>query len=250
MPDFKIAAAQVASVCGDVDRNIATHAAAVEAAAKRDVSVLVFPELSLTGYEPDLAAELAMTPMDRRLAPLLALARQHRIDVVLGAPLHNGAAKPGLGAILITARGITRTYCKMHLGASERQYFTPGTVPLAFAVGGQTVGIAICADSSQPSHAQAYAETGTTIYAAGVFLNAEWFATDSPRLADYAARLRMLVVMANHAASVGTHKSVGRSAVWAPDGALLAQAEGADSSLVIATAGRRGWSAEVVKICR
>ncbi len=61
MCEFKIAAAQVASVGGDITGNIRTHAAAIGSAAERGVSVLVFPELSLVGYEPDLADELAIT---------------------------------------------------------------------------------------------------------------------------------------------------------------------------------------------
>jgi predicted amidohydrolase len=248
MPDFKIAAAQVASVRGDIDGNIATHATAIAAAAQHEVSVLVFPELSLTGYEPDLAAELAITAADSRLIPLLTLARQHQIEVVVGTPLHSGAAKPALGAVLLTANGVTRTYSKMHLGASERPYFTPGDMPLAFAVNGNTLGIAICADSAQPSHPQAYADAGASIYAAGVFLNAEWYATDAPRLAGYAARYRMLVVMANHAASVGTYTSVGKSAAWAPDGGLLTQAEGTESALLIATSSNSVWRAAVIRI--
>src|SRR5262245_39548059 len=105
MSAFKIAAAQVRSVGGDVDGNIAVHAAAMEAAAGQSVRVLVFPELSLTGYERELAAELAMTAKDRRLEPLLSLARQYQMDAVVGAPLQNGTAKPALGAILIPARG-------------------------------------------------------------------------------------------------------------------------------------------------
>jgi predicted amidohydrolase len=248
MPAFKIAAAQVASVRGQIEENITTHAAAVEAAAKREISVLVFPELSLTGYEPDLAADLAITASDSRLAPLLGLARQHRIEIIVGAPLRDGAGKPVLGAILITASGATRTYGKMHLGASERASFEPGDTPLAFAVSGHTVGIAICADSSQPAHPQAYADLGADIYAAGVFLNAEWYATGVPRLADYAARHRMLTMMANHAASVGTYTSVGMSAAWSPDGTLLAQAEGAENALLIATSKKTGWRGEVSRI--
>src|SRR5262249_52442053 len=189
---------------------------------KHQVSVLVFPELSLTGYEPDLAAALAMTATDRRLALLQSLAQQHQMAVVVGAPLHQGTAPPTLGAIVISADGTTRTYSKMHLGSGERTYFAPGNVPLTIAVSRHTVGIAICADSSQPAHPQTYAELGADIYAAGVFLNAEWYATDTPRLAGYAVRYRMLTVMANHAASVGTYTSVGKSAMWGPDGALLA----------------------------
>src|SRR5262245_28841520 len=99
MADFKIAAAQVPSIRGDIATNIVTHAATIAAAAKHGVRVLVFPELSVTGYEPDLAADLAITGMDDRLAPLSALARQHQMEVVLGAPLGDGTTKPALGAI-------------------------------------------------------------------------------------------------------------------------------------------------------
>jgi predicted amidohydrolase len=245
MAEFKIAAAQVPSIRGDIATNLEMHAAAIAAAAKHGVRVLVFPELSLTGYEPDLAAELAITGMDARLAPLAALARRYQIEVVLGAPLRDGATKPYLGAILFSATGVTTTYSKMHLGPSERTYFTPGSVPLAFNSNGQKIGMAICADSSQPSHPQAYADAGCTIYAAGVFLNAEWYATDVPRLAHYAARHHMLVVMANHAQSVGTYISVGKSAVLLPDGALLAQAENAESCLVIAAKSQGAWLGDV-----
>jgi predicted amidohydrolase len=245
---FTIAAAQVASICGEIETNIATHAAAIAAAAEEHVSVLVFPELSLTGYEPELAAELAIDPADGRLASLIALARRHQMDVVVGTPLRNGTAKPALGAIVVGADGMTRTYRKIHLGSSERIYFDPGDIPLTLNVGGHTVGLAICADSSQPAHPQTYADLGARIYATGVFLNAEWYATDVPRLATYAARHQMLVVMANHAASVGTYTSVGKSALWTPDRKVLAQAEGTENALLIATNQDGAWRGEVVAI--
>jgi predicted amidohydrolase len=248
MADFRIAAAQVASVRGDIEGNLATHVAAITAAAAHGVSVLVFPELSLTGYEPDLAAALAMTPADPRLAPLQLLARRNQIDVVVGAPLSSSDARLGLGAIVFTRSGAVMTYRKMHLGASEQTHFTPGDDPLAFTIQGQTIGLAICADSAQPSHPRAYAEAGATIYATGVFLNSEWYASDTPRLAGYAASHRMLVLMANHAASVGTYCSVGRSAVWSPGGSLLAQVECVNSCLVIATSSHGAWRAEVVEV--
>ena len=69
-----------------------------------------------------------------------------------------------------------------------------------------------------------------------------------PRLAGHAARYRMLTVMANHAASVGTYTSVGKSAVWAPGGSLLAQAEGTESALLLATGNNSGWCAEAIGI--
>lgn len=248
MSEFRIAAAQVASVRGDLAGNIQTHASAIVSAAERGISVLVFPELSLIGYELDMAADLAITVADERLAPLSALARKHKMAVVVGAPLKNTGMKPGLGAILFGADGSIRTYSKMHLGGTEPNFFTPGRSPLSFAIGGERVGVAICADSSKRSHPEAYAKSSSTIYASGVFLNAEWYATDSPRLAEYAERFQMLVVMANHADSVGTYISVGKSAVWAPGGGLLAQAQGSENSLVIATRTGEGWHGEMARI--
>jgi predicted amidohydrolase len=208
----------------------------------------VFPELSLTGYEPDLAAELALTPDDSRLEELRALARKHEMELVVGAPLVSGAAKPFLGAIVLSASGETQSYRKMHLGTSERPWFVPGDKPLALTMGGHTVGIAICADTSQATHPQWYAEGGAGIYAAGVCLNAEWYSADAPRLAEYAARHGMLTLMANHGASVGTYASVGKSAVWSPGGALLMQATGTASALLVATSDDGTWRGEIILI--
>lgn len=248
MTDFRIAAAQVASIRGDIARNITTHVTAIEAAATCGVSVLVFPELSLTGYEPSLAPELAMTMADPRLTPLAELAQRHRMEIIVGAPLQNGSDKPLLGAIVFTPDGTPRTYAKMHLGGNEPDFFTPGDQPLTITTKGQTTGIAVCADASKSSHPQAYAEAGADIYAAGVFLTAEWYATDAPRLAAYAPRYRMLVVMANHAASEGTYAAVGRSAIWAPDGTLLSQTAGVENALVIATRTDTSWTGEIRNI--
>lgn len=245
MAEFRIAAAQIPSLRGEIELNIDTHVAAVKAAAAMGVSVLVFPELSLTGYEPELAATQAIAVDDTRLSPLGELAQLHRMYLVVGAPLANGDGKPSLGAILFGPEGIRQTYAKMHLGGTEPNDFAPSDKPLMFESHGQMVGLSICADSSVPTHPETYASLGTTVYAAGVFLNAEWYASDVPRLAGYASRHQLLVLMANHAASIGTYTSVGRSAVWAPDGELLAQAAGDEDALVIATYDSEGWRAEL-----
>lgn len=248
MPDFSIAAAQVASVRGAIEANIATHAAAMTVASRLGISVLVFPELSLTGYEPTLAAELAITATDGRLEPLRALARRHQMHAIVGAPLKSKSGKPALGAILIEADGTAKTYRKMHLGSSEPSFFEPGDTPLVWTIFGRRIGIAICGDSSHAGHPETCTEAGADIYAAGVFLNAEWYGTDVPRLAGYAARYAMLTVMANHGASVGSYTPVGKSAIWAPDGAQLVRAKGTESALLIARSRDETWLGETVSL--
>lgn len=246
MSEFKIAAAQVPSIRGDLDGNIEMHRDVIMSAVRHGVSVLVFPELSLMGYEPEIAHEFELDPADNRIISLARLAQQCRMQVVAGAAIQNGLQKPHLGAFILSEDGSVSSYAKMHLGGCEPTYFTPGNALKSISSQRESIGLSICADSSKRSHPAAYASTGTTIYAASVFLNADLYATDSPRFAAYALDFGMLCLMANHGASVGTLVSVGNSAVWAPDGSLLASAAGTQSALVVATRTGQNWVGEVV----
>lgn len=244
----KIAAAQIKTVAGNIDENLKRHIAAIDLAAQHGVAAIFFPELSLIGYEPQLATQLAMETSDNRLEPLRQRAKNFQIEIAVGAPLAMPNGKPGLGAIIISADGSIHTYNKMHLGGSEPQFFQPGRAPCVLNVQGTKIGVAICADASKESHPGSYAESGSQVYAAGVFLNSEWYETDCPRLAAYSSRFQMLVMMANHAKSVGTYSSVGRSAAWAPDGRLLVHAHGTEECLVIAVRQGTDWTAAIEQL--
>lgn len=250
MRKLKLAAAQIASRRGDILHNISTHLHAIEAAAEYNVSFLLFPELSLIGYEPDLASRFALQMTDHRLTPLAEAARRFKMQIVVGAPVDCGQAKPHLGAFVFGDNGSIKTYAKMHLGSVEGNFFSAGKTHVAIPCGDMKIGLSICADSSQPSHPARLAAEGAIAYAASVFLNAEWFATDAPRFPRYAAQHKWLVLMANHGASEGTFVSVGNSAVWGPDGCCLACAQGTDQALVLAEYSDAGWKGEVQPITR
>ena len=87
MTKISIATAQTVPVKGDVGENIKRHKVLIKRAADKDVDILLFPELSLTGYELDLAEEEAMTFFDERLRPLLKLSVAHDMVIVAGAPV-------------------------------------------------------------------------------------------------------------------------------------------------------------------
>ncbi len=243
----RVAVAQVASVRGDVARNIAAHAEAMRVARERGVSFVVFPELSLTGYELGLASSLAMRADDSRLKPLVDLARAYELGAVVGTPLQSGLDKPYLGAVIISGDGAVSTYRKMHLGGDEPDFFAPGDCPKVVSLREHTVGLAICADTAKPSHPETCIALGANIYAAGAFLTKEWYEGDSPRLQDYAKRYGITVLMANHGSSVGTLESWGRSAVWAPNGDLLSQVSGTQNALLIAESLGDRWRAQCVE---
>ncbi|MFO0979648.1 MAG: carbon-nitrogen hydrolase family protein [Planctomycetaceae bacterium] len=234
MTSFAIAAAQVASYCEEIELNIETHVSAAQVAADHQVSVLIFPELSLTGYEPELAEALAIDVDDRRLDSLSQLALVHNMTIVAGAPVRSGTKRPWLSSIIFHPNGQRSCYAKMHLGSDEPTFFEPGTRPGIVEVSGVKIGIAICADSSKASHPAWYRASDCRVYAASVFLTEQWYAGDTPRLQSYAQQHEMLVVMANHGNSKGTLPSCGRSTLWLPNGHIGLTAEDTAPCLLIA----------------
>ena len=69
MESFRIAAAQSSSIRGDIEANVHTHVQFVQIAVDYSVNVIVFPELSLTGYEPEIAHNVVISLEDKRLIP-------------------------------------------------------------------------------------------------------------------------------------------------------------------------------------
>jgi predicted amidohydrolase len=64
---MRIAVVQIGVIKGNVERNLAKHVRWIREAIRNKADMVVFSELSLTGYEPDLAAQLATTQDDVRL---------------------------------------------------------------------------------------------------------------------------------------------------------------------------------------
>src|SRR4051794_27386640 len=98
-----VAVAQPVCVGHDVAANAAAHAAVVHAAGAR---VVVFPELSLTGYELD--ADLMPTDHPA-LAPLVAACRETGTLALAGAPVEAPTEAPedGPHIAILTVDGRT-----------------------------------------------------------------------------------------------------------------------------------------------
>lgn len=249
MNPLVIAAAQSISIAGDLRGNIARHQRLIQAAAEQGVQLLVFPELSLTGYERGLAAELAILPDAQVLQPLRDLARTLGITAVVGMPIRLSPSGPVLiGALVLAADGTLGVYSKQHLHAGEEVAFAPGSGGSLLTLGGDTVALAVCADFSHASHAGAAADKGATLYAAGVLITEGGYGPDTGLLQGYATEQSMVVLMANHGGVTGGWESAGRSAIWAEDGSLIAAAPGVGESLVIARRNTGVWSGQVAQV--
>ncbi|MEX5582337.1 carbon-nitrogen hydrolase family protein [Pseudomonas lurida] len=249
MTALTLAAAQSLSIAGDLPANIERHLAFMRAAAEHGVELLVFAELSLTGYEPSLAAGLAIAPDDPVLLPLREMARELRLTAVVGMPIRL-APEAGvlIGALVLAADGSVAVYTKQHLHPGEELAFVPGQGGAVLEWGRDRIALAVCADFAHASHPRLAAEAGATVYAAGVLISEGGYATDSALLQGYAAEHGLVVLMANHGGPSGGYVCAGRSAIWTADGGLLAAAPGAGDALVIARREDGQWAGQVVPV--
>lgn len=249
MTTLIIAAAQSISIAGDLAANIARHQRFMQVAAEQGVQLLVFPELSLTGYERELAAELAITPSAAVLQPLRDFARKIGVTTVVGMPIRLSDDSPVLiGALVLGADGSLGVYSKQHLHPGEEVAFAPGSGGSTLLIGTDTVALAVCADFSHASHAASAAKQGAGVYAAGVLITENGYAADTTLLQGYARTHSMVVLMANHGGATGGWGSAGRSAIWAEDGALIDVAPGVGNLMVVARRNTAGWEGQVLTV--
>ncbi|QDL54269.1 carbon-nitrogen hydrolase family protein [Rhodoferax aquaticus] len=256
-----LAAAQTASAPGDILANLATHLRFVDVAHSAGVQVLLFPELSLSGYEPTHVATCTVTPQDARLAPLRDKVRATGMVVIVGAPVPNDTLKPAIGAITFFPDGTHSVYRKQHLHPGEDAFASPcphaptiakPTPSQTFAYLGERIGQGVCADITHAQHPALAAQAGATLYLAGVLESTNGYAANAPAMQSYAIRHRMGTLMANHGGNSGGYVTAGQSAFWAPTGECVAKAPGPGAYLVIArkAAPTNGgsWSGEVLAV--
>jgi predicted amidohydrolase len=250
-----LAAAQTVPIRGDVDANVECHLRLVRVAAEERAQILVFPELSLTGYELDLAGDLAFSEDDPRLAPLAAAAVSSSMTLIVGAPVQIGS-RLYIGAFIVSPEGTRDLYTKHRLGAfaagasvdgvvppAEATVFHPGDLNPLVPCADHSAAVAVCADVGQPSHAQAAADRGATTYLASMFVIPSEFERESATLGTYAARHAMAVVLANYGGPSGGLASAGRSGIWSERGELLVQLDASGAGIAVASEGRQGWRA-------
>lgn len=235
---MRIAVAQTVPVRGDVKANIAEHLRLADQAEGADV--VVFPELSLTGYELDLAEELAFTENDPRLGPLMNTGK----TLIVGAPVRL-ASGLHIGAFILSHS--IDLYTKQHLGTfgpsaavdgivppGEPAFFQPGTRDPLLDFGGTHAAVAICADTGRPSHPKAAAERGARVYLASVFVIPSEFERDAAAVRNYAIEHSMTVGFANYGGPTGGLASAGRSTIWSPEGDVLAQLPATGAGVAVA----------------
>ncbi len=146
---LRVALAQINLVVGDIDGNTRRVVDSIARARGLDADVVVFPELTLTGYPPEdlllrtdfvVAAERALQSLAREVVGIVA---------VVGHPQRRDARLYNAASVLRDGR-IEAVYCKRALPNygvfDEKRYFSEGDRDLVIDVGGWRLGVSICED--------------------------------------------------------------------------------------------------------
>jgi predicted amidohydrolase len=156
MDKFTLGIAQLAPALGDLDRNFTLHEKIFREAAQGGVDLLLFPELSLTGYFlKDLVPSVALTPRDPRLDLLKEASRGMAIVVGLveESPDHrffNAAAYFEEGKLLHLHR---KLYLPTYGLFDEQRYFAQGDQLRAFDTRFGRMALTVCEDLWHPATA-------------------------------------------------------------------------------------------------
>ena len=242
-----LAIAQMDPVLGDIDKNVARHLDAASAALKRGADMIVFPELSLTGYSlKDLTADVALDPSaDPRLQELRALSR--KITVIAGGVV--AADDHGIynAGICFDAGNVVHVHRKLYPPTygmfEEGRYFSSGRTVDAFDTRHGRFAILICEDMWHPSlpylATMDGAEAILTLTASPTRVGASTTELDNKSVNHdhQRAYARLFSVYSVFANRIGFEDGVnfwGGSAVFSPSGEVVAEAALFDEEILVA----------------
>lgn len=232
---MKLAIYQGAGTPSDVAANLALLERTSAAAAKQQASLLIFPELFLTGYNiGDAVKELAEPCYGRSLQIAASIARKYGLALLFGYVERDGEALYNAAALIDADGNLAANYHKAHLfGAEEQRLFTPGQQRTLHTIAGVRVGVLICYDVEFPEAVRALALQGAELIAVPTALMFPY--TQIPRvlIPTRALENQIFVAYANRIGVEGDLTYCGLSTIAAPDGTVLAQA-GAEETLLIA----------------
>lgn len=247
--EMTVALAQMYPKLGDVQANLETHLEMIERAQEQDADLIVFPEMSLTGYQiMDMVPELAVRARaDDPIFSKLLTASQH-IDIMFGFAQEDERNRFYIAAAYLSAGEVTHVHHKVYLPTygmfDDGRYFDEGQHFRAFDTRFGRMGMLICEDfwhlsapyvlwldgadilllhSASPSRGVGQAEQGRLTSTRWVELMNQ----------SYASSLTSYVIHCNRVGYEDGKNFWGGSSIATPDGEFLVQAPYFDETLLV-----------------
>ena len=230
---MRLAVAQIHSLPGQIEQNKGKHLYYIEKAVSERSDLILFPELSLTNYEPKLARKLAVkSEVDNKLAPFRKISREHSIRIVIGVPF---LSDQGIHISLayIGPDNVVAFYHKNYLHTDEQSYFIPGTTNNLVRVDNQIIQFGICYEISVGEHHKSITRNHPTVYMASVAKSAEGIKKKKKFLSNIAKKNRIPVMLSNSIGPADHFVCAGGSAIWDARGYKTDQLSAKEENLLI-----------------
>lgn len=217
---MKVCIAQTKPFKGEVDKNIESHLEIIKEAITLNVDLIVFPELSITGYEPSLAKKLARKSDDEIFKPFQEIADESNIVIGIGMPTKttNGIQ---ISMLIFQANAKRITYSKKVLHEDELAYFVKGEHQPFIEVKSFKVAFGICYETLQREHFINAVENNADVYivsAAKPDRSIEKAYLHFPSIAN---EFGIPILMSNCVGHCDDFISNGKSSVWDENGNLV-----------------------------
>ncbi|WP_026910684.1 carbon-nitrogen hydrolase family protein [Patulibacter minatonensis] len=220
-PRLHLAVAQPRTATGRLADNARAHADLIRRARAR---LVVFPELSLTGYS---FAAGALGTDDGAWTPIVDACAAHGTVALVGAPATGSGGLPAIATFVVDGSGADVGYRKAWLGDAERPHYAAGDEPGIVDVDGWRVGLGICRDTGVKRHVDGMAAASIDLYAAGLVHAPEDLEEQDARGRRIALATGAHVAFASFAGATaeGYDATAGTSTIWSPRGDVLARAD-------------------------
>jgi len=148
---LNLALAQIATRLGDVESNLEKHIDYIKQAQNAKADLIVFPELSLTGYVlQDLVASVAHKPTEEDPVFRHLLKASHDLDLVVGFVDEDSRHRFYIASAYLSGGRVLHVHHKVYLPTyglfDEGRFFAWGDAIRAFDTRFGRVGLLICED--------------------------------------------------------------------------------------------------------
>jgi predicted amidohydrolase len=220
-----------------LEENLRRILDAADRAQRAEASLLVTPEMALTGWSlPDATTrERLIEEVERFAIPQLATkARSARLGIVVGGPYRGDGAGASNCAIGFSPDGTVVVHRKVHLFGAERGWWIAGgQADAVIRLGDLRVGLLICYDAEFPEMPRLLRLAGVDVMAIPATNMSPYERDQELIFPTRALENECVVAVCNRTGRERGWSYFGRSLIADARGIILAQA-GSDEELLIA----------------
>ena len=164
MHDLLVASVCMHSETGEVDQNLERMESFVREAAKKSAGLVLFPELSVSGYTLKEPGKLYELEQSRKIQDkILRMADDAKLIVMAGIVEMLQEGRPYITHVIAGPKGVLGLYRKTHLSPTEKEQYREGDSLEVFREKDLTFGLQLCYESHFPEISTALSLKGADV---------------------------------------------------------------------------------------